>query len=345
MKSMFSELLKLIFNLVKLVCTPIVLIPLGAVAAFFFCKCVIFYRRSSYYKVTRLPYHVMSRDTGRYGEYLTYKCLRKYEKNGARLLFNVYVPKENDETSEIDVLMICEKGLFVFESKNYSGWIFGDSEQKYWYQTLPQGRGKSHKERFYNPIMQNSAHIKYLKTFAGQSFPVYSVIVFSERCTLKNVNVRDKGIAVINREYLTKTVDDILNGIQGAPLAEADVAGLYDKLYPYTQVGDDVKRQHIDDIQKMLEPTADDEKTEAVTTASAAEESEHIPAESAEPMPPAGGDAPETDSVAASEKAPTLICPECGGTLVVRTARRGANAGERFYGCSNYPKCRYIKKI
>ena len=68
MKSMFSELLKLIFNLVKLVCTPIVLIPLGAVAAFFFCKCVIFYRRSSYYKVTRLPYHVMSRDTGRYGE-------------------------------------------------------------------------------------------------------------------------------------------------------------------------------------------------------------------------------------------------------------------------------------
>lgn len=34
MKSMFSELLKLIFNLVKLVCTPIVLIPLGAVAAF-----------------------------------------------------------------------------------------------------------------------------------------------------------------------------------------------------------------------------------------------------------------------------------------------------------------------
>ena len=154
-----------------------------------------------------------------------------------------------------------------------------------------------------------------------------------------------KGIAVINREYLTKTVDDILNGIQGAPLAEADVAGLYDKLYPYTQVGDDVKRQHIDDIQKMLEPTADDEKTEAVTTASAAEESEHIPAESAEPMPPAGGDATETDSVAASEKAPTLICPECGGTLVVRTARRGANAGERFYGCSNYPKCRYIKKI
>ena len=42
---------------------------------------------------------------------------------------------------------------------------------------------------------------------------MYSVIVFSERCTLKNVNVRDKGIAVINREYLTKTVDDILNVI------------------------------------------------------------------------------------------------------------------------------------
>ena len=33
------------------------------------------------------------------------------------------------------------------------------------------------------------------------------------------------------------------------------------------------------------------------------------------------------------------ICPKCGGTLVLRHGKYGS-----FYGCSNYPKCRYILK-
>lgn len=32
-------------------------------------------------------------------------------------------------------------------------------------------------------------------------------------------------------------------------------------------------------------------------------------------------------------------CPRCGSPMVLRTARRGANAGEQFWGCSTYPKC------
>ncbi len=36
-------------------------------------------------------------------------------------------------------------------------------------------------------------------------------------------------------------------------------------------------------------------------------------------------------------------CPRCGSPLVLRTARRGPNAGSEFYGCSSFPKCRYIK--
>ncbi len=40
-----------------------------------------------------------------------------------------------------------------------------------------------------------------------------------------------------------------------------------------------------------------------------------------------------------------MICPECGGKLVIRTAKRGANIGSQFYGCSNYPKCKYTKNI
>ena len=34
------------------------------------------------------------------------------------------------------------------------------------------------------------------------------------------------------------------------------------------------------------------------------------------------------------------ICPKCGNSLVVRTAKSGVNAGHLFYGCNNYSNCR-----
>ena len=36
-------------------------------------------------------------------------------------------------------------------------------------------------------------------------------------------------------------------------------------------------------------------------------------------------------------------CPWCGGNLVVRIARKGRNAGGRFWGCETFPKCRFVK--
>ena len=37
-------------------------------------------------------------------------------------------------------------------------------------------------------------------------------------------------------------------------------------------------------------------------------------------------------------------CPKCGSRMVLRTAKSGANQGEKFWGCSNFPKCRSILK-
>ena len=54
--------------------------------------------------------------------------------------------------------------------------------------------------------------------------------------------------------------------------------------------------------------------------------------------------AEETESVIMpSVEAPILKCPKCNGELVLRTAKRGENKGNSFYGCSNYPKCKYIQ--
>jgi restriction system protein len=36
------------------------------------------------------------------------------------------------------------------------------------------------------------------------------------------------------------------------------------------------------------------------------------------------------------------ICPKCGSEMVLRTARKGKYAGQKFWGCSNFPKCRTV---
>ena len=59
-----------------------------------------------------------------------------------KVLRNIYVPKDNNETSEIDVIFITQKGIFVIESKNYSGWIFGDEKSSYWTAMLPNREKK-----------------------------------------------------------------------------------------------------------------------------------------------------------------------------------------------------------
>ena len=39
------------------------------------------------------------------------------------------------------------------------------------------------------------------------------------------------------------------------------------------------------------------------------------------------------------------LCPKCGAAMVVRTAKNGPNAGQKFLGCSNYPKCQTMAKL
>lgn len=38
-------------------------------------------------------------------------------------------------------------------------------------------------------------------------------------------------------------------------------------------------------------------------------------------------------------------CSKCGGAMIIRTAQKGPNAGNRFWGCSGYPRCRGIVNV
>ena len=78
---------------------------------------------------------------GKYGEKLTERKLKKINFFGrkGKIFKNIYIPKDNNETSEVDLVYITKKGIFVIESKNYSGWIFGDNYSLNWTVSLSNG--------------------------------------------------------------------------------------------------------------------------------------------------------------------------------------------------------------
>jgi len=182
---------------------------------------------------------------GARGEQLTERELKLVNLFGrkGKTLRNLYLPKDDGGTSEIDIVYITQKGIFVFESKNYSGWIFGDEKSQYWTTTLPNGT----KNRFYNPIKQNSSHIKWLQKYVGEEVPLFSIIVFSERSELKRIRVESSDVKVIKRDRTYATVREIWE--KHADIL-TDTEQLYEKLKPLTDVDAALKMAHIDNIKK-----------------------------------------------------------------------------------------------
>lgn len=286
------------------------------------------FRKNIYSKMTGNGYFETVQNRGKYGEYLVYKELKAYGRDGGKFLFNCYLPKDDGTTSEIDVILIHSTGIFVVESKNYSGWIFGNEKSKVWTQTLPNGRGRSNKERFYNPIMQNKTHIKWLKNQIGENIPVYSIIAFSERCELKDVTVESKNVKVIKRQMIGGTVKYLGNQSLLA-LSKMDVERVYEMLYPYTQTTALEKQRHIENIQNTyISPGKDISET-----------SKDIKV--IEPISVKN----ENDMDSVKGKQDKKLCPKCGAEIILRTAKKGEHAGEQFYGCSRFPKCRYHEYI
>lgn len=211
-------------------------------------------------------------------------------------LRNVYVPRKNGTTSEIDVIYVTRKGLFVIESKNYTGYIFGDERYKYWTSTVYAGKNwlgikQVDKNKFYNPIWQNNSHIKAFWNYCG-NVKAFSIVAFGNNCELKSVNWSSDNVSVCYYSELRKVIKRIWRN-------EPDI---YD---------DNAIKQ----IYNSLALLNNDYETR----------SKHI--------------------TNINNRDNSELCPRCGSPLVLRTAKNGAYAGNQFYGCSNYPKCKYIRNL
>jgi hypothetical protein len=60
----------------------------------------------------------------------------------------------------------------------------------------------------------------------------------------------------------------------------------------------------------------------------------------APPAPP-----PVAEPTATQPTAPTPPCPKCGTPTVLRYAKKGSNAGQPFFGCPSFPRCRGVVPI
>ena len=203
------------------------------------------YKNSGYFKSTQNSYWQTFSDAGKKGEYFLYQWLQPFEVLGCKFLYNLYIPRDNNKTSEIDMIIFHPKGLLVIESKNYSGWIFGNENNKQWTQVFPAGRGRSHKEYFYNPILQNATHIRALRKYIDDTIPIYSIIAFSDDCTLKDITIKSKRVIVDYYSCLYKEIKNKLAETADCLIPLELLEETYNNLLQYTNVDKNTKLQHI----------------------------------------------------------------------------------------------------
>lgn len=146
---------------------------------------------------------------GALGEKQVALRLRRGLSEEYMILNDVYLPLPDGTTTQIDHVVVSQYGVFVVETKNYSGWIFADEKSAQWTQTL-----RNTKSRFQNPMRQNFRHICALAENLGidRSY-FHGVVVFSNNCTFKtdmpNGVVYVSGVAEFIRGFTTTRIKPV----------------------------------------------------------------------------------------------------------------------------------------
>ncbi|MFW6297602.1 MAG: NERD domain-containing protein [Desulfosalsimonas sp.] len=202
-------------------------------------------------------------------------------KKDYHLIKNVTLPTENGST-QIDHIIVSKYGVFVVETKNMKGWIFGRPDQKMWTQKIYKQSNK-----FQNPLHQNHKHIKTLQALTGlQDTQVHSVIVFVGDSKFKTDMPDNVTYSIGYLRYIKSKTQPILTASEVDGVIEKVTTG---QLPPSRKTN----RAHVNHVKNM-----------------------------------------------AAAKENSKICPKCGSPMVLRTVKKGENAGNTFWGCSNFPKCK-----
>lgn len=179
---------------------------------------------------------------GRVGERATYGIMSRM-KECEYILTNLYIKTAKGGTTEIDLIAFTNRGLLVLETKNYSGIIHGDEDSEQWYASV-----YSQDNYFYNPIQQNETHIKYLQKSIGLNIPIYSIIVFSDRCSLEYIQDHFKDAYICQMSSLKKTIEDLFSE-NTESVSTLVLSSIYSRLEKYTNVSEEVIKKHKDYVK------------------------------------------------------------------------------------------------
>lgn len=118
---------------------------------------------------------------GRLGELKTAAETRLHLSSSDYTAINDITIMTRRGTTQIDQVIVSRYGVFVVETKNMNGWIFGTEDARQWTKL-----NRGHKLRFQNPLQQNASHIKALSNAARiPPEKMHSVVVFRGDCSLK----------------------------------------------------------------------------------------------------------------------------------------------------------------
>ena len=147
-------------------------------------------------------------------------------------------------TTQIDHILVSKYGIFVIETKNMKGWIFGAENQKQWTQQIFK-----EKNRFQNPLHQNYRHTKALEEILNlPSSHFTSLIAFVGDCEFKTPMPENvfcglsytKYIKSFNKEKLTPLeMRTVINKLQNKRLKQ----------------GFSTDREHVDNLRQRKQTT------------------------------------------------------------------------------------------
>lgn len=111
---------------------------------------------------------------GTLGELSVQAVLGKTIPGEQYVINNLILNLGEEKTCQIDHVLINSNGIYVIETKNYSGRIYGQENDQNWTQVLT----KTKKNKLYNPIKQNKSHIYHISNILSEKLPIFSVVVF-----------------------------------------------------------------------------------------------------------------------------------------------------------------------
>lgn len=153
------------------------------------------------------------KDIGDRGEGLVMHDLLRLDRTQYKVINDINIPNPKAQLglAQVDHIIVSVFGIFVIETKNYTGWIFCSPERKYWTQVV-----FSEKNRLYNPIKQNWGHIYALSDFLQIPRNRFkNIVCFVGDAEFKTDIPRD---VFIDSSYI-----DYITSFKNKVLTEADV--------------------------------------------------------------------------------------------------------------------------